>query len=64
MGLIARLAAILATVLLAAPVARAQEVTISAAISMKEVVEELGRGFATSQPGLTLRDNLGSSGLR
>ena len=62
MRLIARLAVVLATVLLAASVARAQDVTVSAAISMKEVVEELGRGFVTGQPGLTLRYNLGSSG--
>src|SRR5262245_16049131 len=45
----------------AAP-ARAQEVVFSVAISMKEVVEELGRGFSTARPGVTLRYNFGSSG--
>jgi ABC-type molybdate transport system substrate-binding protein len=62
MGLIGRLAAVVATVLLTIFAARAQEVTVSAAISMKEVVEELGRGFAAGQPDLTLRYNFGSSG--
>ena len=42
--------------------ARAQEVIFSVAISMKEAVEELGRTFAGSRPGLTLRYNVGSSG--
>src|SRR5499426_2778292 len=40
----------------------AQEVIFSVAISMKEVVEELGKGFAGSRPGVTLRYNFGSSG--
>ena len=62
MGLIARLAVVLATVLLAPAAAHAQDVIVSAAISMKEVVEELGRGFAAGHPGLTLRYNFGSSG--
>jgi molybdate transport system substrate-binding protein len=42
--------------------AHAEEVTLSVAISMKEVVEELGRRFMTARPGVTLRYNLGSSG--
>ena len=42
--------------------AHAQEVTLSVAISMKEVVEELGRRFMAARPGVTLRYNLGSSG--
>jgi molybdate transport system substrate-binding protein len=45
-----------------APAVRAQEVTLSVAISMKEVVEELGRGFVAARPGVTLRYNFGSSG--
>jgi molybdate transport system substrate-binding protein len=53
--------AALVAVALAAP-ARAQEVTISAAISTKDTVEELGRGFSGSRPGVTLRYNFGSSG--
>ena len=42
--------------------AAAQEVIVSAAISMKEAVETLGRQFTQSRPGVTLRYNLGSSG--
>ena len=42
--------------------AQAQEVTLSVAISMKDAVEELGRGFMASRPGVTLRYNFGSSG--
>jgi molybdate transport system substrate-binding protein len=40
----------------------AQDVTFSVAISMKEAVEELGRGFMASRPGVRLYYNLGSSG--
>ncbi|HEY2994192.1 MAG TPA: molybdate ABC transporter substrate-binding protein [Methylomirabilota bacterium] len=40
----------------------AQEMTISAAISMKDAVEALGKRFAQGRPGLTLRYNFGSSG--
>jgi molybdate transport system substrate-binding protein len=43
-------------------VGRAQELTFSVAISMKEAVETLGRQFAQSRPGVTLRYNFGSSG--
>src|SRR2546430_8391545 len=43
-------------------VAGAQEMTLSVAISMKEAVEELGRGFTAARPGVTLRYNFGSSG--
>jgi molybdate transport system substrate-binding protein len=51
------------TVLLAggAPAA-AQELTLSVAISMKDAVEVIGRGFAQSRPGLVLRYNVGGSG--
>jgi molybdate transport system substrate-binding protein len=44
-----------------APV-HAQDVTLSVAISMKEAVEELGRGFMAARPGVKLRYNFGSSG--
>jgi len=55
--------ALLTTVLSMDPrPAHAQEVTLSVAISMKEVVEELGRRFMAARPGVTLRYNLGSSG--
>jgi molybdate transport system substrate-binding protein len=56
--------AMIALVLLLATVAavHAQEVTLSVAISMKDAVEELGRGFMAARPGVTLRYNFGSSG--
>ncbi len=47
----------------AAPLrAGAQELTLSVAISMKEAVEEVGRGFEASHPGAVLHYNLGASG--
>jgi molybdate transport system substrate-binding protein len=50
-------------VVLPVPVAApAQEMTVSAAISMKEAVETLGRQFNQARPGVTLRYNFGSSG--
>jgi molybdate transport system substrate-binding protein len=49
-------------VLASGPGAAAQELTLSVAISMKEAVEELGRGFMQSRQGVTLRYNFGSSG--
>ena len=39
-----------------------QELIVSAAISMKDAVEELGRRFVQAHPGVTVRYNLGSSG--
>jgi molybdate transport system substrate-binding protein len=36
--------------------------TISAAVSMKDAIEDLGRRFERSHPGVTLRFNLGASG--
>jgi len=57
-----RLAAALLLVLVMAVPARAQEVTLSVAISMREAVQELGRSFSASRPGLTLRYNFGASG--
>ena len=40
----------------------AQEATFSVAISMKDAVEELGRRFMHSRPGVVLRYNFGASG--
>jgi molybdate transport system substrate-binding protein len=42
--------------------ARGQELTFSAAVSMKDAVEELGRRFVQGRPGVTVRYNVGSSG--
>ena len=55
-------AAAVVLLLAAAPLAQAQEVTLSVAISMKDAVEELGKTFMASRPGVTLRYNFGSSG--
>ncbi len=52
----------LAALLSVAGPAGAQEVMISAAISVKDAVEELGRRFSRARPGVTLRYNFGSSG--
>jgi molybdate transport system substrate-binding protein len=57
-----RLVAALGVLLAGVAPALAQEVIISVAISMKDAVKELGRGFATANPGLILRYNFGSSG--
>jgi molybdate transport system substrate-binding protein len=62
MQFVKMLALILTVVLLSAPVARAQEVTLSVAISLKDAIEELGRGFTAAHPGVTLRYNFGASG--
>jgi len=51
-----------AVVLLTAAGARAQDVTLSVAISLKGVTEELGRSFMAAHPGVTLRYNFGASG--
>ncbi len=52
----------LAALLLGAPGVRAQEVTLSVAISLKDAIEELGRGFTGAHPGVVLRYNFGASG--
>lgn len=62
MMLVLQLFLAVAIVLAGRPGAGAQELTLSVAISMKEAVEELGRGFMQSRPGVTLRYNFGSSG--
>ncbi len=52
----------LATLLGMAPAVDAQSLTVSAAISMKDAVTEIGKGFAATRPGVTLLYNWGSSG--
>jgi molybdate transport system substrate-binding protein len=61
MSLVRRVAALVLS-LAAVGVADAQEVMLSAPISVKDAVEELGRGFVAARPGVTLRYNFGSSG--
>ena len=56
------LAVAVAVVLLAAAGARAQDVTLSVAVSLKDVTEELGRSFMAAHPGVPLRYNFGASG--
>ncbi len=57
-----RIAVLVVFVLCLPAVARAQEMTFSVAISMKEAVETLGRQFMQEHSGVTLRYNFGSSG--
>ena len=45
-----------------ATAARAQELLVSAAISLKEAMEEVGRQFQQDHPGVIVRFNLGASG--
>jgi len=59
---VVRCVALLLVLLLAPATALAQEATLSVAISMKDAVEQLGRGFMASRSGVTLRYNFGSSG--
>lgn len=58
----ARVVSLVVVLLATATLAQAQEVLLSVAISMKDAVEELGKGFVASRPGVTLRYNFGSSG--
>jgi molybdate transport system substrate-binding protein len=62
MSVVMRVALVALLLMAAVSPAQAQDVTLSVAISMKEAVEELGRGFMASRPGVTLRYNFGSSG--
>jgi molybdate transport system substrate-binding protein len=62
MRLMLHLGIALLTVLLGVGPGHAQELTFSVAVSMKEAVEELGRGFMASRHGVVLRYNFGSSG--
>jgi molybdate transport system substrate-binding protein len=48
--------------LLAVSRVNAQEVVLSVAVSLKDAVEEIGRGFTATRPGVTLRYNFGASG--
>src|SRR5262245_16707997 len=57
-----RVVVLLLAVLLAPAPAAAQELVLSVAISMKEAVEELGKGFTSARPAVVLRFNCGSSG--
>jgi molybdate transport system substrate-binding protein len=62
MVMIVRTALALWLALVLPVVATAQEMTLSVAISMKDAVEELGRRFMQSRPGVVLRYNFASSG--
>ena len=54
--------AVAATTAVGAAAAAPREPTFSVAVSLKEAVQELGRRFMASHPGLVLRYNFGSSG--
>jgi len=62
MSIVMRVTLVAFLLLAAVSPAQAQDVTLSVAISMKDVVEELGRGFMAARPGVTLHYNFGSSG--
>jgi len=62
MSILSRVLPVVLLLLAVVSPAQAQEVMLSVAISMKDVVDELGRGFMGSRPGVTLRYNFGSSG--
>src|SRR5262245_33745379 len=61
MGVV-RCMAVAVLLLATAGPAAAQELVLSVAVSLKEAVEELGKGFAAERPGVTLRYNFGASG--
>lgn len=42
--------------------ASAEDFTLSVAVSLKEAVEDLGRTFTSTRPGVTMRYNFGASG--
>jgi len=52
----------LSVVLGTAPATAAQPLTVSAAISMKDAVAEVGRSFTAARSGVTVRYNWGASG--
>ena len=62
MYLIRCVAIALALVVLGSAEVGAQEITLSVAVSLKDAVEELGRGFMAVRPGVRLRYNFGASG--
>jgi molybdate transport system substrate-binding protein len=55
-------ASIACAIMTSAASARAQELLLSVAVSLKDVTEELGRAFELTHPGVTLRYNFGASG--
>ena len=57
-----RIVALCLFLLLAPSPARAAEVTLSVAISMKDAIGEIGRTFARQNPGARLTYNFGGSG--
>ena len=62
MSILSRVIPVVLLLLAVVRPAQAQDVILSVAISMKDVVDELGRRFMASRPGVTLRYNFGSSG--
>src|SRR6267378_4551322 len=62
MGCARALALALVLILGLAGSSSAEELTLSVAISMKDAIEALGRGFTQARPGVVLRYNLGASG--
>ena len=62
LAILKTLAVAVGLVLVAATGVRAQEITLSVAVSLKEAVEEVGRSFAATRSGVTLRYNFGASG--
>ncbi|HEY7652154.1 MAG TPA: molybdate ABC transporter substrate-binding protein [Methylomirabilota bacterium] len=62
MSMVRWITLVLPILLGAASGAAAQSLTVSAAISMKDAVTEIGRGFAAARPGVTVLYNWGSSG--
>ena len=62
MGMPRSLGLAISLLLGAVAAAEAQSLTVSAAISMKDAVTEVGRGFAAGRPGVTVLYNWGSSG--
>ena len=54
--------AVVVTLAVAPVVARAEELTLSVAISMKDAVQELGARFTRERAGTVVRYNFGSSG--
>src|SRR5262245_51175639 len=61
MSTLKTLAVAVVLVLVAATGARAQELTLSVAVSLKDAVDELGRSFVAAGPGVTPRYHLRAS---
>ena len=51
-----------ALLVLWAPPAIAQELTVSVAVSLRDAMQEIGRAFSAQHPGVRLRLNVGASG--